>query len=207
MRKRNLLVSLVLVFTLILTACGQDNPFIGSWRGTCDLTDFIVGSVVGDDETLRQYMEGVDGLEFVINFEFEENTMSMSVDEASGEAFIANLETSMKNMMEAVLVDGLSEYGISYEEYVAESGMDAEQLLDSMLDEMELMSQMDSMVDSMIEALELSGSYMFDEEKLTIVYDDGTYEEMMYEFDGDTLTITVVAEDGTEFPIVCGKQN
>lgn len=205
MRKRNLLVSLVLVFTLILTACGQDNPFIGSWRGTCDLTDFIVGSVVGDDETLRQYMEGVDGLEFVINFEFEENTMSMSVDEASGEAFIANLETSMKNMMEAVLIDGLSEYGISYEEYVAESGMDAEQLLDSMLDEMELMSQMDSMVDSMIEALELSGSYMFDEGKLTIVYDDGTYEEMMYEFDGDTLTITVVAEDGTEFPIVCGK--
>lgn len=205
MRKRNLLVSLVLVFTLILTACGQDNPFIGSWRGTCDLTDFIVDSVVGDDETLRQYMEGVDGLEFVINFEFEENTMSMSVDEASGEAFIANLETSMKNMMEAVLIDGLSEYGISYEEYVAESGMDAEQLLDSMLDEMELMSQMDSMVDSMIEALELSGSYMFDEEKLTIVYDDGTYEEMMYEFDGDTLTITVVAEDGTEFPIVCGK--
>lgn len=205
MRKRNLLVSLVLVFTLILTACGQDNPFIGSWRGTCDLTDFIVDSVVGDDETLRQYMEGVDGLEFVINFEFEENTMSMSVDEASGEAFIANLETSMKNMMEAVLVDGLSEYGISYEEYVAESGMDAEQLLDSMLDEMELMSQMDSMVDSMIEALELSGSYMFDEGKLTIVYDDGTYEEMMYEFDGDTLTITVVAEDGTEFPIVCGK--
>lgn len=205
MRKRNLLVSLVLVFTLILTACGQDNPFIGSWRGTCDLTDFIVGSVVGDDETLRQYMEGVDGLEFVINFEFEENTMLMSVDEASGEAFIANLETSMKNMMEAVLVDGLSEYGISYEEYVAESGMDAEQLLDSMLDEMELMSQMDSMVDSMIEALELSGSYMFDEGKLTIVYDDGTYEEMMYEFDGDTLTITVVAEDGTEFPIVCGK--
>lgn len=205
MRKRNLLVSLVLVFTLILTACGQDNPFIGSWRGTCDLTDFIVDSVVGDDETLRQYMEGVDGLEFVINFEFEENTMSMSVDEASGEAFIANLETSMKNMMEAVLIDGLSEYGISYEEYVAESGMDAEQLLDSMLDEMELMSQMDSMVDSMIEALELSGSYMFDEGKLTIVYDDGTYEEMMYEFDGDTLTITVVAEDGTEFPIVCGK--
>lgn len=207
MKKRNLLVSILLVFTMLLTACGQENPFTGTWRGTCDLTDFIIDNVVGDDETMRQYMDGVDGLEFVINFEFTENEMSMSVDEASGVTFIENLETSMKNMMEAVLVDQLSSYGISYEEYVAESGMSSEEVLDAMLDEMNIMPQMEAMVDSMSEALELNGTYTFDGEVLTIVYEDNTYEEMKYVFNEETLTITVVAEEGVEFPIICEKVN
>lgn len=207
MKKRSLLVSLILVFSLMITACGGENPFTGTWKGTCDLTDFIIDSVAGDDETLRKYMNEVDGLEFVINFEFTENEMSMCVDTDSKELFIENIITSIKNMNEAALVEQISVGGITLEEYVAELGMDTDELLDSMLDEMDIMSQVEAMVDSMAEALALNGSYIYDEEKLTVVYEDGNIEEMKYAIDGDTLTITIVSEDGTEFPIVCEKQN
>lgn len=206
MKKRSLFVSLLLALALMITACGEANPFVGSWKGTCDLTDYIIDSVVGDDETMAAYMKEVDGLEFVINFEFTEDEMSMSVDEASLDTFVANFETSLMGMMEALLIDELAGYGISYEEYVAESGMDSEALMESMMDEMNLTTMMNTMVDSMAEALELNGAYMYDDGVLTIVYEDNTYEEMKYVFDEETLTITVVAEEGTEFPIICEMQ-
>ena len=207
MKKRNLLVSLLLALALMITACGETSPFVGSWRGTCDLTDLIIGeSVLGTDETFSQYADEVEGLEFVIYFEFTEDEMSMSVDEASVDAFIENLETSMKNMMEAYMIDELAAYGISYEEYLMEAGMDSDEFLQSMIDEMDMTAQMEAMMDSMVEALELSGSYMYDEEVLTIVYEDNTYEEMNYVFEDDVLTITFVDGEGMEIPIVCEMQ-
>lgn len=206
MKKRNLLLSLLLAFALMITACGEENPFVGSWKGNCDLTDMIIEYVAGDNEEMRQYMDGIDGLEFVINFEFTENEMSMSVEEASIDTFIDNMETGVKTMMEEILIDELTGYGISYEEYIAESGMSNDEFLQSKLDEMNMSAQMEAMMDSMAEAIELSGSYMYDEEKITVVYEDGTFEEMLYTFVGDTLTITVTDGEGTEFPIICEKQ-
>lgn len=207
MKKRNLLTALLLTLTLMLTACGEPSPFVGSWRGTCDLTDLIVSeSVLGSDEDLMQYADQIEGLELVINFEFTEDKMSMSVDDTSVDTFLVNLETSMKNMMEAYMVDELAAYGISYEEYLDEMGMDSDALMQAMLDEMNLDAQMRPMMESMAEALELNGSYMYDEEKITIIYEDNTYEEMFYAFNEEVLTITFVDADGTEFDIVCEIQ-
>ncbi len=204
MKKRSLLVSLILVFTLMLTACGQENPFPGTWKGTCDLTDYIVESVVGEDESMAQYMD-FENLEFVINFEFTENELSMSVDEASLHTFVDHFEAGMIDMMEAILIDQLSAYGMSYEEYVAESGMDSETLMKAMLDEMDMTTMMNEMVSELADSLELNGTYTFDGEVLTITYEDNTYEEMTYVFEGETLTITV-SDGETDFPIVCEKQ-
>ena len=207
MKKRNVLTVLLLTLTLMLTACGEPSPFVGSWRGTCDLTDLIVSeSVLGSDEDLMQYADQIEGLELVINFEFTEDKMSMSVDDTSVDTFLVNLETSMKNMMEAYMVDELAAYGISYEEYLEEMGMDSDALMQAMLDEMNLDAQMRPMMESMAEALELNGSYMYDEEKITIIYEDNTYEEMLYAFNEEELTITFVDADGTEFDIVCEIQ-
>lgn len=208
MKKRNIFVSLLLTLTLMLTACGEPSPFIGTWRGTCDLTDVIIGeSNLVADEEWEQYVEHVEGLEFVITFEFTEDKMAMSVDEASVDTFMKNFENSMKNMMEAYMIDEFSAYGISYEEYLEEVGMSSDAFLQSMLDEMNMSAQMKPMMESMAEALNLNGSYMYDEEKITIVYEDNTYEEMLYVFDGENLTITFVDEEGTEFDIECELQN
>ena len=208
MKKRNIFVSLLLTLTLMLTACGEPSPFIGTWRGTCDLTDVIIGeSNLVADEEWEQYVEHVEGLEFVITFEFTEDKMAMSVDEASVDTFMKNFENSMKNMMEAYMIDEFSAYGISYEEYLEEVGMSSDAFLQSMLDEMNMSAQMKPMMESMAEALDLNGSYMYDEEKITIVYEDNTYEEMLYVFDGENLTITFVDEEGTEFDIKCELQN
>lgn len=203
MKKRNLLVTLALVISMMFTACGQENPFPGTWKGTCDLTDYIVDSVVGDDETMAKYMD-FSGLEFVIDFEFTENEISMSVDEASLRTFATNFENGMIKMMEGVLIDELASYGMSYEEYVAESGMDSQTLMKSMLDEMDLASMMNEMITELSAALELEGTYTFDEGVLTVTYEDNTYEEMTYAFDEETLTITV-SDGETAFPIVCEK--
>lgn len=208
MKKRNIFVSLLLTLTLMLTACGEPSPFIGTWRGTCDLTDVIIGeSNLVADEEWEQYVEHVEGLEFVITFEFTEDKMAMSVDEASVDTFMKNFENSMKNMMEAYMIDEFAAYGISYEEYLEEVGMSSDAFLQSMLDEMNMSAQMKPMMESMAEALDLNGSYMYDEEKITIVYEDNTYEEMLYVFDGENLTITFVDEEGTEFDIECELQN
>lgn len=207
MKKRNLLVSLLLALALMITACGDPSPFVGSWKGTCDLTDLIIGeSVLSTDESLSKYAEEVEGLEFVIYFEFTEDKMSMSVDDASVDTFLENLETSMKNMMESYMIDELAANGISYEEYLMEAGMDSDEFMQSMIDEMGMTVQMEAMMESMAEALDLSGAYMYDEEILTIVYEDNTYEEMNYVFEGDKLTITFVDGEGVEIPIVCEIQ-
>jgi len=204
MRKRNLFASLLLVFAIMLTACGEPSPFLGSWKGTCDFTDAIVAeSELGTDEKLSKYMDEIHGLEVVFNFEFTEDKIHMSVDEDSVDTFIKNMENSMKTVMEDYMIDELASHGISYEEYLAESGMDSETLLQSMLDEMNMTVQMEAMLDSMVQALDLNGSYMYDEEKLTVVYEDNTYEEIDYTFEGDVLTIIFVDSNGVEYPINC----
>ena len=53
-------------------------------------------------------------------------------------------------------------------------------------------------------ALELNGSYKYDAEKIVVLYEDKTYEEMKYVLESEELTITV--SDGTnEFAIPCSK--
>lgn len=207
MKKSKLLVSLLLALTLMITACGEPSPFVGTWRGTCDLTDLIIGqSEWGTSEELSAYVDEVEGLEFVICFEFTENEMSMYVDEASIDSFIDNTETSMKKMMESYVVDQLGLYDISYEEYLEELGTDSDALLQDVLDEMGLTAQIEEMMNSMADALELSGTYMYDEEKITVVYEDGTFEELNYTLDESGLTIVFVDGEGTEFPISCELQ-
>lgn len=205
MKKRNIFVSLLLAITLMITACGQENPFVGSWKGSCDLTDLIIEYVVGENEEIRPYLEGIDDLAFVIQFEFTEDELAMSVNKSSIDTFLTHLEDGLLQMMEELLVDELEKYGISYEEYLLESGMSNEELLYSMLDEMNVSEQMETMMYSMAEALELSGNYMYDEEKITVIYEDGTIEEMDYTFDGTDMIITFVDEAGTEYPIICEK--
>ena len=73
-----------------------------------------------------------------------------------------------------------------------------------MLDEMGMATAMNEMIDELSTSLELNGTYTFDKNVLIVSYEDNTYEEMAYVFEGETLTITV-SDGETTFPIVCEK--
>lgn len=204
MKKRSLLVTLLLVLTMLVTACGgSTNPFEGKWKGTCDLTDYIVDSMVAGDPTLEEYVD-FEELSFVINFTFEGDEISMSVDDDSIDTFVANAEDGIRNMLDKYMRAQLEGTGIDVEFLASANGYDSyDALLDGMVSEMGL----SAMIDPLTEALELEGTYEYDEEDgiLTVTYEDGSEEEMKFEFDGDDLTITV-SDGADEFDIKCEKQ-
>lgn len=202
MKKRNLLLALVMSLVMLFTACGSEktNPFVGKWIGTLDLTDFIVAEMVAEDATMEQYAK-FENLTFTFVFEFTEDQVSLHVDEASAEQFITNAKTGVTNMVDAKVADLATENNMTAEDIYAGMNVTREAFIQSTIDSMEL----DTMVSSMAASLELSGSYQSDAETIIVVYDDNTYEEMKYSFEGDKLSITV--SDGTnDFVIKCTKE-
>lgn len=203
MRKRSLLVSLILIFALTITACGQKNPFPGTWRGTYDLTDFIVTSVSGGDESIEQYLE-FENLSFEYVYEFTENDLQTTVDEASFEKFSKNFKNGFMEGVKAKIVADLEQQGLSYEEYVDESGLSEEELLASKMEDVDLDAWIASIRD-VAEVLAFDGTYMYSDDMLTILFDNGTYTELKYAMDGKTMTITI-SDGELEIPISCEKQ-
>jgi len=206
MKKRNLLVALFLVLTMFITGCNStESPFEGEWKGTCDLTDYIVESMVASEPTMEEYIE-FEELSFVIDFTFEGDEVSMSVDEDSVDTFIERAEDGIRNMMDAYMTDLVADFNglVTMDDVVAENGYDSyEALLDGLVESMDL----STVVESLCEELELEGTFEYDEKDgiLTVTYDDEFVEEMEFEFDGDDLVITV--SDGTdEFDIKCEKK-
>lgn len=227
MKKRNLLVALLLVFTMLLSACGASDPFVGKWKGNCDLTDYIMDMM---EEEYADYMEYIhfENLAFDIDFTFEDGNVTMKVDEASVDAFVANVEVGIRDMMYDMIVDGLMQNykmmfdGVETLDDVAALSngeyADGQAILDSIamvysyatfdeyMDATVEAMNMGGMLEPMCEALNLSGTYEYDEEAgvLTLYYEDDTYEEMQYKFTDDTLMIRV--SDGTvDFDIECEK--
>lgn len=200
-KKRNLFLSLVLALSLFVTACGQSNPFVGTWRGTCDFTDFILEVISEGDESIEEYID-FEKLELVLIYEFTEDEVSMHVDEESINTFVENVETGIAEAMEVKFIGDLETQGIDYEEYIEEMGMDRDEFLDSMLEDMNITAWTESIY-QLAEVLELHGTYIYDDDVLMILYEDGTYEEMTYVFNDEMLTITISDGAGTEFPIQC----
>lgn len=201
MKKRNLILAMVMAVTMLFTACGSEepNPFVGKWTGTMDLTDYIVEEMVAEDETMKEYAK-FENLTFTLVFEFTEDEVSLHMDEASTQQFVTNAETGITNMMDAMVADMATENSMTAEDIYAGMGVTREEFLQSTIDSM----QLDAMISAMAESFELKGTYEADEEMITVYYEDNTYEEMKYVFEGDNLTITV--SDGTDdFVIQCTK--
>ena len=203
MRKQSLLVSLILTFALVITACGQKNPFPGTWRGTYDLTDFITASVSGGDEDIEKYLE-FENLSFEYVYEFTEGELQTTVDEASFESFSKNFKNSFLEGVKAKIIADLEQQGLSYEEYVDDSGLTEEELIASKLEDVDLDAWIASIRD-VAEVLAFDGSYMYTDDTITILFDNGTYTEMKYAMDGKTMTITI-SDGEMEIPISCEKQ-
>lgn len=201
MKKRNLLVALAMTLVMLFTACGttESNPLVGKWTGTLDLTDYIVQTMVAEDASVEKYAQFSD-LTFTFVFEFTEDEVSLHVDEASTTAFITNVKAGVADMIDAMVSDVAAENDVNVEDIYAGMGVTRDSYVQSVVDGMNL----DVMIGSMAEALELSGTYEADGETILVVYEDNTYEEMTYAFEGDNLVITL--SDGTNsYTISCTK--
>lgn len=202
MKKRSLVLGLVMVVAILLSACGEEekpNPFLGKWSGNMDLTDNIEKEMIAQNESLKEYAK-FENLNFTLEFEFTEEEVSLQMNDTSAQQFISNAETGITNMVDAMVADRAAEYSVTAEDVYVGMGVTREDFIQSTIDSMHL----EQMINGMMEALELNGTYESDDEKIVVYYEDNTYEEMKYSFEGDKLIITV--SDGTnEFTIECTK--
>lgn len=205
MKKRNVLVALMLVCVMMLSACGNTNPFVGTWRGTWDFTDALEETLVADDASMEQYLEFED-LTIEIIFEFtEEGEMEMHVDEDSIETMAVNMEDGLYKMMDNMLQDQLSGYGYSNDEIAGMMGYDSyDAMLNDMIAELDMEG---TLVDPLMDSLDAEGTYEYDEEEgiLTLEYEDEGDEEFEYEFDEDKLILNIEI-DGMDMEIECEKE-
>ncbi len=208
MKKRNVFLALVLSLVMMLTACGNSNPFVGTWRGTWDFTDALVEEMTASDPSMEQYLDFKD-LTIELVFEFtEDGEMSMQVDEDSLDVFVENMEDGIYNMMDAMFEDQLSGYGYTNDEIAAMMGYESyDAMIKALIDEMDMQG---SLVDPLMESLDVEGKYEYDEEEgvITFIYDDEdtSDEEFEYEFDDDTLILNIEV-DGYDMEIECEKEN
>lgn len=202
MKKRSLFLILTMVVTMLFSACGEEekpNPFLGKWSGNMDLTDHIVEEIIAQDQSLKEYAE-FENLMLTLEFEFSEEEVALHINDASAQQFISNIEAGVTDMIDAMVADTATEYSMTAEDVYAGMGVTRENFIQSTIDTMHL----EQMINAITEALALNGKYQSDDEKIIVFYEDNTYEEMKYSFEGDKLFIT--ASDGTdEFVIECTK--
>lgn len=216
MKKRCFLLSILLVISMMLGACGSGNPFEGKWTGKLDVTKQFEDGIKAYYPELEEYVDFED-LTFVIDVIFDDGMMTMKVDQNSVDAFNQNFADGMMNVEKGSLMALLDAAGVTLEEAVAESGMTEEDYIASRLSLPEVRDVMDNMSTNMLAITEASlagfdavnGPYTFNEEEIHIRYEEDKYESVAYAFEGDNLILTFKGEiQGMTFSlrIECEKQ-
>ena len=202
MKKRNLLVVLLMAVIMLVTGCAKEekvNPFLGTWNGTLDYTQSFTDMMVAENADIEQFVKFED-LTFHFVYTFTEEKVSVHVDEASKNQFIANVEQGIADMIDAMAEAEAATNGITVEQVYDGMGVSRDAYVAYTIENM----QIDAMVNAMATALELNGAYEYDDTSIVVLYDDNTYEEMKYTLGMEDLTITI--SDGTNsFVIPCTK--
>ena len=189
---------------MLFTGCAKEekvNPFLGKWTGSVDMTELVVNSMVAENENMKEYLKFED-LKFIFVFEFTEEKVSLHVDENSKQQFVVNMEAGVVKMVDAMVADAATKNNTTVEEIYKGMGITRDQYVQSVVEPLKI----EELVNSMAAALELNGSYEYNEEKIVVLYEDKTYEEMKYTLGIEDLMITV--SDGTNsFDISCTKAN
>lgn len=209
MKKRNVLFSILLAMTMLITACGGNKQTLdGNWKGSLDVTKQFEEGVIATYPDLKDYVD-FEELVLILDIEFEEDQMSMTVQQDSIDAFNANFAKSMEGMAEGYWTAGLAEYDITLEEAIYESGMTEEDYLAHIYKETGIDKMITSMNDITNKTLDriskMEGMYTTPlENELRLYYTDTEYESMEYGFKGKTLNITIQG-DGFSLLIECEK--
>lgn len=208
MKKRSILLSILLIMTTIFSACGSGNTFEGKWVGKLDVTKQFEDGIKANYADLEQFVDFED-LVFVLDVEFSENDMKMSVRQDSIDAFNTNFEAGMEKMGRDALTAYLATLDITLEEVVAESGMTEGEYLEHIFRQMnidKMAESMSSITEKTLKGLSaVRGSYTFNDDDIHLRYTDGAYESIGYEFEGKDLVLTIRG-DGYSLRIVCEKQ-
>lgn len=209
MKKRNILLSVLLIFVLMLAGCSSKDAFEGKWKGTLDLTGQIEDGIIEAYPELEEYVNFAD-LTINIDITFEDGMMSMSVDQTSVAEFEDRFAEHMEEVEEGSLMVYLDTIGLSLEEAVAESGMTEEEYVSAMIQTLEMDKMKDSIVEIVNGSLEgfekVNGPYTFNEETINVRYDELEYEAIEYAFEGNSLILTFRGE-GFSLCISCEKES
>lgn len=208
MKKRSVLLSILLVLTVMFTACGSGNPFVGTWRGTLDVTKQFEDGIKTNYPELADYVEFED-LVFVLEIQFSEDNIKMTVDNDSIKDFSTKFEAGMEKMGKEALLAYLASVDMTLEETVAESGMTEDEYLEHIYRKMNIHEMSESMnsvtTKSLAELSSVRGSYTFNDDDIKLRYDDASFETIGYEFEGDSLILTIRG-DGYSLRVECEQQ-
>lgn len=204
MKKCNACLVLVMVVVMLVTGCTKEesvNPFQGKWTGSVDMTEHVVNSMVTENENLKDFLD-FEQLTFSLEFEFAEESVSLHVEETSKQQFITNMKAGVVKMVDAMVADVATKNDTTAADIYNGMGVTRDEYIQSVVESLKI----EELVSSMASALELKGSYEYNDEKIVVLYEDDTYEEMTYTLGIEDLTITV--SDGTNsFVIPCSKAN
>lgn len=193
-----------MVVVMLVTGCTKEesvNPFQGKWTGSVDMTEHVVNSMVTENENLKDFLD-FEQLTFSLEFEFAEESVSLHVEETSKQQFITNMKAGVVKMVDAMVADVATKNDTTAADIYNGMGVTRDEYIQSVVESLKI----EELVSSMASALELKGSYEYNDEKIVVLYEDDTYEEMTYTLGIEDLTITV--SDGTNsFVIPCSKAN
>lgn len=193
MKKRNILLSLLLALTMMLTACGSGNKLEGKWIGTLDVTKQFNDGISAHYPALAEYATFED-LVFMVDVEFVDGMMKMDVDEASVEKFNENFDAGMKHIAEGAVRINVEATGLTLEEARLELGLSEEEFIEAKIAEMGINQMSDDMkkvTEESINAISsIDGPYTYNDNDVNLRYEDDYYEAIEYTFEGKTLILT-----------------
>ena len=208
MKKRNILFAVVLAIAMMITACGGKQTLEGKWVGSLDVTKQFEDGIKTAYPDLADYVD-FEELVFVLDIEFVEGQMSMSVQQESIEAFNANFAAGMEGMAEGYWAAGLAKYDMTLEEDIYESGMTEEEYLQSIYKQTQIDRMIEGMNDITNKTLDrlsnMKGTYTVLDSELRLWYTEDDYEAMEHSFKGKALNI-IVKGDNFSLLIECEKQ-
>ena len=209
MKKRNLLFALLLVLTMLITACGSSNQTVeGNWNGSLDVTKQFEDGIKAAYPDLAQYIDFED-LVFKMDISFVEGEMSIEVEQESIDAFNTNFANGMQAVALGYWEDGLAQIDVTLEEAIYESGMTEEGYMERIYKETgidKMIEAMTTITDGTLERLSnMKGTYTTPvDNELRLYYTDDEYESMNYGFKGKNLNITIKG-DNFSLLIECEK--
>lgn len=197
MKKRiALLLSLVLVLSVALCACGSEkDKLLGTWTTTVDLAGAFNEEMAADPE-MGEYLK-LESLEIAMTLTFnEDDTYALTVDPDSMDAAMEALVQELTDGMLLYFEDMLAEEGVDMdvEEALALMGISVEELVEQLRAEM--------VGDSTYEDMNSAGKYLLEEGKISMSESADTEPDPAvyntYTLENGTLTIEAGTEAGTE---------
>jgi len=203
MKLRKKIIAGILFLVMMLNACGSAADFTGSWKGSFDVTEMVkeiyVPALTAADKTMAKHIQ-LEGMLAELTFVFAEDSVTISMDDTAKAALRSSIETALTTTYNAYMEAKASKAKMELEAFYAINGTTQEKAIADFLKDMKV----EQVVDVVAGAFQVSGTYGYDAEKITIVYEDDTWETMQYAFEGKQLTITIRSGE-QEIPVVCQK--